>query len=139
MMTSRNSLWIRRATLGMLLMAHLFLQVQVAIACVVGNLPGVPCGPGAVSAVDEHTQNNKTVSADCCETAYQPAPALYDAATPPSKDAPVAAGHAPAPTLVPYVDISIATPPVGFSRKNEAFPPGVLGTDLYLATLRLRI
>lgn len=122
----------------MLLLAHLFLQVQVAIACAVGNLPGVPCGPGAVSAV-EHVQNDKTVSADCCETAYQPASALYDAATPPSNDASVAAGHAPAPTLVAYVDINIATPPARFSRFNEAFPPGVLGTDLYLATLRLRI
>jgi len=137
-MTFRKSLLFRRATLGLLLLAHLFLQVQVAIACAVGNLPGVPCETGAMSAA-EQSQNDKTVSADCCQTAYQPASALYDAATPPSKDAPLLAGHAPLPMLVAYVELNIAEALPRIILPNEAAPPGVLGTDIYLTTLRLRI
>jgi len=137
-MTIRNSLFIRRATLGLLLLAHMFLQVQVAIACAVGNLPGLPCSSGAAATI-EHVQNGSTVSTDCCETAYQPASALYDAATPPSKDAPSLAGHAPQPTLVAFVDIIAPITPTGITVANHAFPPGVVGTDLYLTTLRLRI
>ena len=139
MMTSRNTLFIRRATLGLLLLAHLFLQVQVAIACVVENLPGSPCVPGAASP-SEHSQNGKTVAgADCCQTAYQPASALYDAATPPSQDPLLLAEHAPILILVALVDINTVLPPARIPLANQASPPGVLGTDLYLTTLRLRI
>ena len=137
-MTSRNNLFMRRATLGLLLLAHLFLQVQVAIACVVENLPGVPCALDATASA-EHSQTGKTVGADCCQTAYQPASALYDAATPPTKDASLAAVHALAPIIVALIDVRIATPVLPIPLSNEASPPGVLGTDLYLTTLRLRI
>ena len=137
-MTSRHSLFIRRATLGLLLLAHLFLQVQVAIACVVENLPGVPCGPGAAPAA-EHSQNDKTASADCCQMAYQPAAALYDAATPPNKNPLLLAGHTPVAVLIAYVDLNAASLPARISVASETSPPGVLGTDVYLTTLRLRI
>lgn len=130
---------MRRATLGLLLLAHLFLQVQVAIACTVGSLPGVPCElPGAVSAA-EHAQPDTTDADDCCQTTFQPASALYDVATPPSGDAPMLAGHAPMPMLVAVVDLNFAAPAPRIALPNEAAPPGVLGTDLYLTTLRLRI
>jgi len=134
-MTSPKPLFLRRATLGLLLLAYLFLQVQVAVACVVQNLPGVPCGPGAATEI---SQNDKTAGLDCCEAAYQPASALYDAAAPVSKDATLA-GHAPMPMLVAYVDINIAASPLLISISSETSPPGVIGTDIYLTTLRLRI
>lgn len=139
-MTSRNSLFIRRATLGLLLLAHLFLQMQVAIACVVENLPGIPCDPGVTPAAEHsQNQNDKTANADCCQVAYQPAAALYDAATPPNKNPLLLAGHAPVAALIAYVDLTTAALPARISITREAFPPGVLGTDVYLTTLRLRI
>ena len=137
-MTSRNTLFIRRATLGLLLLAHLFLQAQVAIACIVQNLPGEPCDPG-VAAASELLQDNKAVGADCCQTQYQPASALYDAAAPASKDAALLAADLPAPLLLMYVGLLISPPLSSTPIFNEASPPGVLGTDLYLTTLRLRI
>lgn len=137
-MTSRKSLCMRRATLGLLLLAHLFLQVQVAIACVVENVPGVPCDPAAVSAV-EHSQNDKTVEADCCQAAYQPAAALYDAATPPGKDVSLLTPDTPVPVLIGYIALPRAPPLSLISTFNTASPPGVLGSATYLATLRLRI
>lgn len=137
-MTSRNTLFMRRATLGLLLLAHLFLQVQVAIACVVENVSEVPCALDAAPST-EHSQNGKTVGADCCQTEYLPASGLYDAATPPSKDASLPAVHAWAPIIVALIDVRIETPVPPISLSNDASPPGVLGTDLYLTTLRLRI
>lgn len=135
-MTSRNTLFIRRATLGLLLLAHLFLQAQVAIACIVQNLPGEPCDPG-VAAASELLQDDKGV--DCCQAQHQPASALYDAAAPASKDAALLAADLPAPLLFMYVGLPVVPPLSYIPIFNEASPPGVLGTDLYLATLRLRI
>ena len=138
MRTARNTRLIHRATLSVLLLAYLFLQVQVAIACVFVNLPGVPCAPGAAPETQQ-TQNDPGVGADCCQAAYQPTSALYAAVTPSSKDLPPLFGKAPAPVLVAHVDINVAVPLPRSSVSNEASPPGVLGTDIYLTTLRLRI
>ena len=137
-MTSRKSLFMRRATLGLLLLAHLFLQVQVAIACVVENLPGVPCEPGAAAAT-EHSQNDKTVEADCCQAAYQPAAALYDASAPPGKDVSLLTPEAPVPVLIAYLELPGAPPLSLIPILNATSLPGVLGTKTYLTTLRLRI
>ena len=137
-MTSRKSLFMRRATLGLLLLAHLFLQVQVAIACVVENLPGVPCDPSAAAAT-EHSQNDKTVEADCCQAAYQPAAALYDASVPPGKDVSLLTPDAPVPVLIAYLELPGAPPLSLIPILNATSLPGVLGTKTYLTTLRLRI
>lgn len=121
-----------------MLLAHLFLQVQVAIVCVVENVPGVPCDPAAVSAV-EHSQNDKTVEVDCCQAAYQPAAALYDVTTPPGKDASLLTPDAPVPVLIAYIELPRAPPLSLIPTLNATSPPGVLGTETYLTTLRLRI